>query len=242
MNTAYLGLDLHARTCTLGVMDTEGTYHGHEQFPTAESELIPRIVAVDADAKRLAVESSSLSRWAARTIAPYVNEVFVCDPRENRLVSRNPHKSDVADAFNLCRLLRLGELHAVYQAANDDRAIFKASAQRYIDLRKQQVALKQKIKSTFRRWGVLKVDGARLYSTRGRDAYLARLDHPEIADQLLTLYQMLDVALDAQKQTRAQMLRLGEAYPEISVFQEMPGVGPIGAHLFDAFTGDVPSP
>jgi transposase len=212
--------------------------HGHEQFPTAESELIPRIVAVDADAKRLAVEASSLSRWAARTIDAYVDEVLVCDPRENRLVSRNPHKSDVADAFNLCRLLRLGDLHRVYQATDDDRAIFKASAQRYIDLRKQHVALKQKIKATFRRWGVLNIEGSRLYSTTGRRAYFGRLAHPEIAQQLRSLYQVpdtaLDTALDAQKQTKAQMLRLGRAYPEIAVFQEMPGVGPIGVHLFDA--------
>lgn len=30
------------------------------------------------------------------------------------------------------------------------------------------------------------------------------------------------------------MLRLGEQYPEIEEFQEVPGVGSIGAHLFDA--------
>ena len=122
-------------------MAADGTYHGHQQFPTAEAQLIPRVVAVDATEKLLAVEASSLSRWAARLLDPYVDEVFVC---------------------NLCRLLRLGALHQVYQAASDDRAIFKAAAQRclagvlfeHLDLRKQQVALKQKIKATFRRWGV----------------------------------------------------------------------------------------
>jgi transposase len=216
-------------------MAADGTYHGHQQFPTAEAELIPRIVAVDATEKLLAVEASSLSRWAARLLDPYVDEVFVCDPKENPLISRNPHKSDAADVYNLCRLLRLGGLHQVYQAADDDRAIFKAAAQRYLDLRKQQVALKQKIKATFRRWGVLRVEGARLYSAAGREAYLDRLSHPEIACQLRGYYEVLDVTLGAQKKAKRQMLRLGQAYPEIREFQKVPGVGPIGSHLFDAF-------
>lgn len=151
MTTAYLGLDLHATSSTLGLMAGNGTYQGYQTFATAESELIPRIVAVKAKTKRLALEECTLARWAARTLAPHVDEVIVCDPRENALISRNSAKSDVADAYNLCRLLRLGELKRVYQAEDDHRAVFKASAQHYIDLRKQQIALKQKIKSTFRR-------------------------------------------------------------------------------------------
>lgn len=235
MTTAYLGLDLHATSCTLGVMAADGTYHGHQRFSTAESELIPRIVAIDAQVKRLALEECTLARWAARLLDPYVDEVFVCDPRENRLVSRNARKSDHADAYALCRLLRLGELKAVYQATDDDRAVFKAMVQHYIDMRKQQVALKQKIKSTFRRWGVPQVGGQCLYSTDGREAYLGRLGHPGIAARLRGLYRVLDAALAAQKKAKAEMLRLGQAYPEIREFQKMPGVGPVGAHLFDGF-------
>ena len=80
--------------------------------------------------------------------------MLVCDPGENRLLSHNPTKSDEADAYNLCRLLRLGELQEVYQAKDDRRAVFKAAAQRcsagvlfeHLSPRKQQVALKQKIK------------------------------------------------------------------------------------------------
>ena len=63
MTTAYLGLDLHANSCTLGVMEEDGTYQGHQQFPTAESELVPRVASIEAKEKRLAVEASTLSRW-----------------------------------------------------------------------------------------------------------------------------------------------------------------------------------
>ena len=129
MTTAYLGLDLHANSSTLGVMASDGTYQGHKQFSTAESELIPRVSSIDAQEKRLAVEASELSRWAARTLEPYVDRTLVCDPWENFLISRDSRKGDVSDAYNLCRLLRLrllrlGELKEVYQATEDHRAAF----------------------------------------------------------------------------------------------------------------------
>ena len=235
MTTAYIGLDLHATTCTLGIMDGRGTYLGHQRFPTSESELIPRVVAVEASAKRLALEECTLARWAARTLAPYVDEVLVADPRKNRLISRNPRKSDAADVYNLCRLLRLGDIETVYQAAEDHRAVFKASVQQYIDLRRQQVALKQKIKARFRRWGVLRVEGSRIYSKKGREAYLVRLSPSALEGQLRTLYRVLDASVEAQAEAKKRMLQLGRRHQEIQEFQKMPGVGPIGSHVFDAF-------
>lgn len=235
MSTAYLGLDLHASTSTLGVMTEDGTYQGHQQFPTAESELVPRVSSIEARERRLAVEASELSRWAARTLDPYVDRVLVCDARENFLISRDGRKDDVSDAYNLCRLLRLGELQEVYQSADDHRAVFKATAQHYLDCRDRQVALKQKIKAVFRRWGVLDLEGQTIYSTDGRKQYLDQIAQPEIIRQLRRHYRLLDEAAQAQAGAKKQMRRLGKRYPEIEAFQEVPGIGPIGAHLFDAF-------
>jgi transposase len=216
-------------------MAADGTYQGHKQFPTAEAELIPRVSSIEAQEKHLAVEASSLSRWAARTLAPYVDRVLVCDPRENYLISRDARKSDKADAYNLCRLLRMGELQEVYQAEEDHRAVFKATAQHYLDCRSQQVALKQKIKAAFRRWGILDLEGQQVYSKTGRSDYLEQISQPEIARQLRRFYRLLDGAVGAQAEAKKQMLRLGKRYPEIEAFQEVPGIGPIGSHLFDAF-------
>jgi transposase len=234
MSTAYLGLDLHASSSTLGIMEEDGTYRGDQQFPTAESELIPRVSSIEASETRLAIEASTLSRWAARTLDPYVDRTVVCDPRENFLISREARKSDRADAYNLCRLLRMGELKEVYQAEDDHRAVFKASAQHYLRCRDHQVALKQQIKSVFRGWGVLEIDGDRVYKPDGREDYLDRLSQSKVERQLRGLYQMLDTALQAQADAKEQMLKLGDRYPEIERFRAMPGMGPINSHVFDA--------
>jgi len=45
MTTAYLGLDLHANSCTLGVMDESGTFQGHQKFPAAEQKAALREAA-----------------------------------------------------------------------------------------------------------------------------------------------------------------------------------------------------
>lgn len=129
----------------------------------------------------------------------------------------------------------MGELKEIYHAQEDHRAVFKSATQHYLYIRKRQVALKQKIKATFRRWGVFRVEGHSIYHAEGRKAFLDRLAHKAVRGQLLNLYQLLDTTLQAQKEAKRQLTRLGGRYEEIKEFQKIPGIGPIGAHLFDAF-------
>ncbi len=231
----YLALDAHARHCVIGGMDMKGKYLIERRFPTTESELVRNVVQVEAQKKLLAVEEGPLAFWISRTLREYVDEIFVCDPRENALISRNARKGDGPDVYNLCRLLRLGELKEVYHPEKDHRAIFKSVAQQYLDLRNQQKAIKQKIKAKYRSWGVIDVDGLRPYHKEHRSRFLELLTHDPIREQLLRFYRVLDATVEAQEQARRQMLRLGQRYAEIQELLKMPGVGPVGVHIFDAF-------
>ena len=152
-SVAYMAIDAHARNCVLGVMDETGRYLDDWRFATTESELIRHVAAVKAPSKRLAIEEGPLAYWIAQTVRPYVEEVFICDPRENALIGRSAHKRDEVDTVKLCRLLRLGELKRVYHPMEDHRAVFKAEVQAYLDLADQQARLKQKIKAKYRAWG-----------------------------------------------------------------------------------------
>lgn len=235
MPTAYLALDVHARRSVLGHMNSDGKYLGSIRFPTSEAELIPRVANIEAGSKKLAVEEGPLAQWVARTLRPYVDEIFICDPRNNDSIHLSINKSDEADVYKLCHLLRLGGLKRVYHPEEDHRAVFKAAALHYLDRRAQQVALKQKIKAHFRSWGVLSLGGKRVYHPEYRHDYLARLDQGAIRRQLENLYAVHDVAVDAQKHAEIELYRLGRRYAEIKEFQHMPGIGPIRSHLFDAY-------
>ena len=83
----YLGLDAHVCRCVLAGMDTRGKLLSRERRPTSEAALISHIVAIKARKKLLALEESSLADWLAGEVRPYVDDLIVCDPRHNALIS-----------------------------------------------------------------------------------------------------------------------------------------------------------
>jgi len=232
---AYLAIDVHAGHCVLGHIDIDGTFLGNRRFPTSEQHIIEALKGVKAKEKYLALEESNLAYWAAQVARPYVTEVICSDPKENALIYRSSNKRDKVDTHKLCRLLRLGELKRVYHAENDERAIFKAAVQHYIDLRDQQVVLKNKIKAMYRHWGVIDVAGQAVYGIKRRHDYLQRVKHLHIRNQLHRLYCLMDETESMQKRALKAMKQLGRKYPEIKQFKKMPGIGEIHSHTFDAF-------
>lgn len=232
---AYLAMDLHAKSCTLGQMDEDGSFRGNLQFPTSESNIIHMLKSVKAKQKYLTIEEGPLTYWASQVANPCVSQVIVCDPRENALIYKSPNKKDKVDTHRLCRLLRLGELKHVYHPENDDRAIFKAAAQHYLDLRNQLTRLKQKIKAMYRHWGIINVFTDTVYSSSGRDKYLEQVKHRPIRSQLQRLYYLTDQTDAMRKSASKSMKQLGRNYAEIHEFVKIPGIGDISAHIFDAF-------
>lgn len=233
-NIAYLGMDVHARHCVLGDMDSNGNFKGNQSFSTSEQNIIKALKNVKAKRKYLTLEESNLAYWAAQVAAPYVTEVISCDPKENALIYKSSNKRDKVDTRKLCRLLRLGELKRVYHPESDERAIFKAAAQHYIDLRNQQIRLKQKIKAMYRHWGVIDVSGEAVYSISNRDRYLKQVKHLSIKNQLNRLYAIMDETESMQSLALKAMKQQGRKYPEIKEFQKIPGIGDILSHMFNA--------
>ncbi len=232
---AYLAMDVHARSCTLGQMDDDGTFRGNLHFTTSEKNIIDALQSIKAKNKFLTIEESTLTQWAAQVASAYVTEVIACDPRENALIFKSPNKKDKVDTRNLCRLLRLGELKHVYHPQDDKRAIFKASVQHYLDLRDQLTGLKHKIKAIYRHWGVINVFGFSVYSPSGRHTYLKQLKHQPIRNQLRRLYHLMDQTEAMRTAASETMKQLGGRYPEIREFKKIPGIADINAHIFDAF-------
>jgi transposase len=228
-------MDLHANNFTLGQMDDNGYFIGNKEFPTSEKNIIHALKSVKAKETCLTIEAGTLTYWAAQVAHPCVGQVIVCDPRENALIYKSPNKKDKVDTRNLCRLLRLGELKHVYQPENDDRAIFKAAVQHYIDLRNQLVRFKQKIKAMYRHWGIINVFSDSVYSSSGRDKYLEQVEHLPIRNQLLRLYYLMDQTDAMRKLALKNMKQLGRNYTEIREFKKIPGIADIGAHIFNAF-------
>lgn len=235
LNEAYIGLDLHATHSEFGVIDGQGQEQKRHKLATDPKLMQDWLISLSANHKYLSIEEGPLTQWISWQLNGIVDELVVCDPKENFWISRSPKKTDRLDAVKLARLLRMGEFRRVWHPdQKNDRALFAAAAAHYITMRREQVRLKHQIKSRFRRWGVIDVSGERVYSTQGRAGYLEQLTDGCIHKQIETLFTLLDETVEAQADARRQLLRLGGEYEEITEFQKMPGIGPILAHLFSA--------
>ena len=235
LSTVYLALDVHVAHTVLGQMDAKGTFLGSRRFATTAEELTAALRSLQARRKLLTLEEGPLARWVAQLARPLCAQVLVCDPRHNRLITQAARKDDEADVRSLCRLLRLGELHEVHHPRDEGRAVFKAALREDQRLKRHEVWCQLQIKALYRGWGVLHFSGNAVYRPATRAGFLERIAQPPIRDQLARLYALLDTAVALRTQCWSQIATLGRAEPIIAEFQKVPGVGPIGAHLFAAF-------
>ena len=169
----YLGLDAHARTCVLSAMNSRGVVLFTRSFKTSERALRAHVTRISACTRYLALEESTISGWIAGVLRPHVDRLIVCDPKHNALISQG-NKDDFSDAVNLCQLLRLDALVAVYHSDQDDRVDFKIAVQQYLHFRNAHASIKTKIKFKFQQAGIIPT-GDRVFSQTEQSAYLAQL-------------------------------------------------------------------
>lgn len=127
-------------------------------------------------------------------------------------------------------LQRLAELKHVYYPQDNQRAIFKAAAQHYLDFRDQLTRLKHEIKAIYRRWGIVNVFTSSVYSLAGRDKYLKQLKYRAIFNQLKRPHHLMGQTEAMRKSASNTMKQLGRKYHEIREFKKY-RVSPISTHM-----------
>ncbi|MFH1223563.1 MAG: transposase [Pseudomonadota bacterium] len=101
--------------------------------------------------KILTFEETTTSQWLYTELRSYVDDIIICDPRRNKLLSDGA-KNDIADAKKLVTLLRNGLLKEVYHSS--DRFIrLRKIVSGYDDLIKSGVRLKNQRDSFLRSVG-----------------------------------------------------------------------------------------
>lgn len=231
---AWLGLDAHSKNCLLAQLDDQGRELKWWKFPTQPQQLLAHLQAIPAADKRLMLEESNLARWLGQLLRPHVQQLVVCDARRNHLISHDPHKHDRRDAFALARLLRLNEFKPVWQPVEEQRVLFKRSAQAYENAVQRQTRLKLQLKALFQHWGLFPT-GSAVFAKTGRALWLKQLPYDALRSQALILYELLDQALASQSQCRRLLCQAGRQFPEVKRLRTVPGIGLVGAHLFVAY-------
>jgi transposase len=188
--------------------------------------------------KRVAVEECNLSDWCKRTLEGVVNEVIICDPRWNRLISEGEDKVDAVDAYRLGLLLWLGQLRPVYHA-NLELQQLKEAVISYWQSSGDVTRAKNRLKSQFARRGLAVTDG-RVYREEGFQGARQQLQESWGQTQIVdSLFEQLRFSRHQQAQRLRHLRQQQRSHLAVLRYlRTIPGVGPIVAVTFYAFIGD----
>lgn len=163
--------------------------------------------------KILTLEEASAAQWLYTELKDEVDELVICDPRRNHLLSEGP-KTDKIDAQKLVRLLRANMLKPVFHSADD-----------FIHLRKLVSAYEDTVKAGVR----LRNQRTALFRAKGLTNKETTL--PSAAEQFVLAG--FDAGIEAYEQEKAryeaEFERWRKKHKMIGNLETIPGIGTIGA-------------
>jgi transposase len=234
VKTVCVGLDVGSTGCEIAVKDKEtGKILERRAFATSEKNLLDAFKLRGREV-HVHLEASEMAGWVRHVLKPVVARVVISHPKSNSWIGRDPLKNDRIDAEKLAELLRTGVPHEVYYPDEDRRAQFKRLVQHHYWLTRQVAGLKRSIKRHLRFEGVI-VKNLGLYSRKGRKAVVERLASPVSRAALGQLYAVLDAAVQNRRSAEQLMRQEAKHFPEITLFEEVPGIGFILASWFSAY-------
>ena len=232
MTTNYIGADVDGKMTNLAV-ERNGKIVQELCVPTAIPSLVAALESIRRP-RKLTFEEGPMAHWLARNLKPFVDELVVCDPRRNALISQDGDSDDRIDSMKLATLLRCGLLRGVYHSQDDQHVVLKQWVGLYCDRVKDAVRQVNKIRALCLRHGVRPARGA-LRNVQVRQGWLESLGANPAVAQLEMLFVGFD-AVGAQVTTsRRKMVHLAKPYDIIDYWQELPGVGPVRAITLYAY-------
>jgi transposase len=215
----YLGLDVHAKSCTLAVISPAGKKLKDLVIETNGRALIEAIRTIPGR-KHLCMEEGTQSAWLYEILQPHVHELVVTTIPKSR-----GKKSDKADAYQRAEELLRGTI---------DRPVFK-SPQTYTRLRelarshrvtvRDRVRVQARLKAVYRSRGI-PCGGPAPYRMRQRSEWLEKLPAP-CRRRALHLYTHLDFLIEQERTIEAELLKELSKHPIATTLQTCPGLGPI---------------
>ena len=234
IQTVYIGIDLHSNTSTIGYMNEQGEYCGHRKVQTTPVNLINQVTAIPGQVKKCTLEQSNMAFWAAELLQDHVDEMIVCDPRHNSLISGGENKNDGLDTLALCQLLRLGQLKEVWRPKQlGRRRLFFYQVKEYHRITKSLAIHKRQLRDGLRHWGingkVAKADYER------PQELLSGVDNALLAEEFAEKIELIQYLSSRKERQLKRLETTGASFSEIKEFLRIPGIGPVGAHTFSGY-------
>jgi transposase len=226
-----IALDVHCEFCEGGFIDSRGKELGAFRAPTCIPALVEEIEKVRRP-RKLVMEEGALADWLSRSLAPYVDELVVCDPYRNALIAKESEKSDPIDWRKLAQLCRGGYLRAVHHPQTQERSALRQHVQLYHERVSRRVSEGHKIIWRARGMGVIVVHKD-LSDADRRKRMLGRLPTDKTVQQdMLLLLKGFDMLSEQVIELRRRLVELCRSEPMIRRFCRVTGVKHVRAATF----------
>jgi transposase len=214
----YIGIDVHAQSCTMGVIAPSGRRLKSQVMET-NGKVLTEVLRSIPGRKRLCIEEGTQSDWLHEILGPHVDEMVVTMPRK-----RPGQKDDLRDAFALAEQLRTGALESKVFKAPKQFSGLRNAVRAYGMIIQDVVRTKNRLKAVYRSRGI-STDGD-VYHEKMRRRWLAKLppNHRRLAE---SLSQQLDTLLPQEKQAETWLREEARAHTIIRKLQTAPGMGAI---------------
>jgi hypothetical protein len=163
--------------------------------------------------KILTFEETTTSQWLYVELKSYVDEILICDPYRNHLLSEGP-KTDPLDAIRLAKLLKAGLLKPVFH-----------SSDKLIELRKLMSGYEDMVKAGVR----LKNQRSALLRASGKNKKDQTLKNTSEQFVLKGLDEGIENYEIQKERYEKQIEKLRAKHPTIKNLTEIFGIGSIGA-------------
>ncbi|MFQ5590541.1 MAG: transposase [Phycisphaerae bacterium] len=225
----YIAMDVHCSHTTLEAQTRGGRVIRRLDLPTEPGPLINAVKEIPGP-RGVVIEESTMADWGYRLLRPFANEVIVCDPRRNRLVS-DGDKDDSVDPGKLAELYRLNALRSVHHPQRRSMMDQRRWVWLYLDQVELAVASKNKIKAAYRFHGV-RYGQEDVYDKEARRLWLERLPSRGARQQMELRYRNLDQVEAERYRLGARLERIAARHPVVKTFLEIPGYGPVYGMTF----------
>jgi transposase len=215
----YIGLDVHAESCTLVVVSGTGKKLRQEVVETNGAALKQVMRAIPGP-KRVCLEEGTQSAWLYELLRGEADDVVVTMPAK-----RAGPKDDARDAAALAESLRTGtNLRRVYKRVGPYSEL-RAAVRSYGMLRTDVRRVKSRLKALFRSRGLMPPGGEAFHEQK-QEAWVARLpkEHRQSADVLLAELKTLETLWG---QAEERLLEASKQHRIVKLLATAPAIGPI---------------
>lgn len=219
----YMGIDVHAATSVIAVVDAEGKPVLETIVATA-AEPLSRLIKGMSGPLHVTFEETTQAAWLYEVLKPYAAEVVVCNPRRNKLLSEGS-KGDKGDARKLAELLRTRMVKPVYHGHSQTRRL-KELVKGYETLVDDTQRTMVRIKAVYRGRGIA-TPGRGVYQSGQRPQWLEQLAESGVRERAGWLFELLDHQRQLRKRAKRSLIEEGRKHRAVTLLSSIPQMGPV---------------